>query len=137
MATKEARSSAVAPNVVTIAAAQTGNGATTDIADRGTSHKLASTIIRVIAGAGATPTCTYQIEVSADASSWSNATYADISTPTTDTTATFVITTDSVVQKIIKHPSMWRYVRVTFSANTNVTNTVDVLFRDGKSWLTT
>lgn len=135
MATRDARNSALAPGMVTIANAQVGNGATTDIADRGTSHKIGGTVVRVIAGAGSTPTCTYQIEVSVDANSWSNATYADISTPTTDSTATFQATTDIVIRKIIKHPTSWRYVRVTMSANTNVTNTIDVLFNDNDSFL--
>lgn len=136
MAVVGARNSTLAPGLVTIASAQTGNGATTDVADRGTSHKVGGTMVRVIAAAGATPTCTYQIEVSADGSTWANATYADVSTPTTDVTSTFVITTDSVVRKILKHPTVWRYVRVTFSANTNVTNTVDIVFNDTKSFLT-
>lgn len=135
MATKIARGSAIAPGVITIAEAQAGDGVTEDIADRGTSHKIGGTSIRIIAGAGATPTCTYQIEVSDDASTWSNATYADESTPTVDSTSTFDIVSDSVVRKIIKHPTTWRYVRVTMSANTNVTNTIDVWFNDRKSFL--
>lgn len=135
MAVRDARNSAAAPGVVTIANAQTGNGVSTDVADRGASHKRGGTVVRIIAGAGATPTCTYQIEVSADGASWVNATYADFSTPTVDSTASFSLTTDSVVRKIIKHPTTWRYVRVTMSANTNVTNTIDVWFNDVKSFL--
>lgn len=137
MPVKDARDTAIAPCLTTIASAQAGNGATTDYADRGTSHKVGGTMVRVVAGAGATPTCTYQIEVSVDASTWGNATYADVSTPNTNTSATFNTTVDAVLSKIIKHPSTWRYVRVTMSANTNVTNTVDVLFNDDKSFLNT
>lgn len=136
MATKDAKDSAVAPGVVTIASAQAGVGATADVADRGSSHKVGGTLIRIIAATGAGPTCTYQIEVSVDGTTWGNATYADAATPTVDSTATFAITADSVVRKIIKHPTTWRYVRVTMSANTNVTNTVDVWFNDDKSFLT-
>lgn len=136
MATKVANDSAVAPGVVAIAEALAGNAAT-DSADRGSSHKKGGTMIRVIAGAGATPTATYQIQVSTDNSTWANATYSDRATPTVDTTSTFVITTDSVVHKIIKHPTTWRYIRVNITLNTNVTNTVDVWFNDDKSFLTT
>lgn len=122
----------LAPAIVTIASAQTGNGVTTNIADRGTAQKPAGTIIRIITIAGATPTCTYAIEVSADGSVWTAATYADIGTPTTDVAVTFALTSSTTVQKIVKMPAIWRYVRVTFSANTNMTNTVDVLFSDAK-----
>jgi hypothetical protein len=135
MAVLMARDAAQLPNVVSIAEAQAGNGVTTHVADRGSSHKVGGTMIRVIAAAGATPTCTYLIEVSTDGSTWGAATYADAATPTTDTTATFNTTVDSVLRKIIKHPTMWRYIRVTMSANTNVVNTVDVLFNDEKSFL--
>jgi len=120
---------------VRIAAAQTGNGATTDYADRGPSHKINGTVISVTAMIGATPTCTYAIEVSADGTTWGAATYADVSTPTTDVATTFVITTNTVARKIVKHPAVWRYVRVTMSANTNVTNTIDVEYNDGKKFV--
>jgi hypothetical protein len=135
MATLDARSVALAPGVCRISAAQAGNGVSTHIADRGPSHKLNGTVVQVAAAAGATPTCTYAIEVSADGTNWVAATYADISTPTTDTTATFVITADVVARKIVKHAQQWRYVRVTYSANTNVTNTTDVLFNDAVKWV--
>ena len=135
MAEKVARDSAIAPGIVTIAAAQTGNGNTTDYADRGPWSKRNGTVVRIITGVGATPTCTYQIQVSADASTWVNATYADIGTPTSDSTATFAITTNTVAQKIVKHAQAWRYIRVVFSANTNVTNTVDIVFNDYKAYV--
>ena len=131
MATLEARRSGVQPSVVTLSVAQTGNGVSTNIADRGPTHKGWS-IIRVLTVIGATPTCTYQIEVSADGTTWVNATYADITTPTTDVTTTFVITTATTAQKIVKQPTIWRYVRVTYSANTNVTNTTDLLYSDDR-----
>jgi len=135
MATLEARSAAVAPGVVSIAEAQAGTGVTTHIADRGPSHKVGGTMIRVIPAPGATPTCTYQIEVSADGTTWGNATYADWATPNTDVSTTFVLTTAVIARKILKHPANWRYVRVTMSANTNVTNTIDVWFNDGRDFI--
>lgn len=120
---------------VQIANAQTGNGASTDFADRGPSHKVNGTVVKITTAVGATPTCTYAIEVSADGTNWSAATYADVSTPTTDVATTFVITTNTIARKIVKHPAVWRYVRVTMSANTNVTNTIDVEYNDGKRFV--
>lgn len=134
MATLEARQSADNWESVQIANAQTGNGVSTNVADRGTSHKVNGTVVKITTAVGATPTCTYQIEVSADGTTWGNATYADQATPTSDSSATFVITTSTIVRKIIKHPTPWRYVRVTMSANTNVTNTIDVEYNDFKKF---
>ncbi|MBM0257379.1 hypothetical protein [Micromonospora sp. 4G55] len=131
MATQQARASARNPEMVNLASAQAGNGVSTHIAERGPSHKGGA--IRIVAAAGATPTCTYLIEVSADGQAWTPATWADYSTPNVDSTSTFVITTTSVVTKIVKQPQIWRFVRVTFSANTNVINTVDFLYDDSQT----
>ena len=134
MPTLEARASGRNPEVVPLSVAQAGNGASTNVADHGPSHK--GGIVKITTVIGATPTCTYALEVSGDGTSWVAATYADISTPTVDTTATFVITTATTVQKIIKQPAAaarWRYVRITYSANTNVTNTADFLYDDSQT----
>lgn len=131
MATLLARSSARNPEFVTLSALQTGNGVSTNIAERGQSHK--GGCLRIITAVGSTPTCTYQIEVSTDGTNWVNATWADISTPTVDSTATFAITTAAINTKIVKQPTFWRYCRVTMSANTNVTNTIDFLYDDSQT----
>jgi len=126
-----ARSSEAAnASFVSLSVAQTGNGASTNVADRGPSHK--GGIVKITSVIGATPTCTYALEISVDGTTWVAATYADISTPTTDVTTTFVLTTAVTVQKIIKPTGAWRYFRVTYSANTNVTNTADFLYSDAK-----
>lgn len=135
MAIKDARSAAIAPGIVRIANAQAGTGPTTDIADRGPSHKVNGTVVQIYTAIGATPTCTYAIEVSADGTNWVAATYADSATPSTDVATTFVITTANTVRKIVKHTQAWRYVRVNMSANTNVTNTIDVLYNDNAKWV--
>lgn len=131
MAVLAARASARNAEFVSLSVAQTGNGASTNVADRGPSHK--GGIVRITTVIGATPTCTYALEVSADGSTWVAATYADISTPTVDSTATFVITTATVTQKIIKQAVVWRFFRVTYSANTNVTNTAELLYDDSQT----
>ena len=128
MATLPANASGRTPEVVPLSVAQTGNGPSTNVADRGSSHK--GGIVRITTAVGGTPTCTYQIEVSADGVTWTPATYADIATPNVTSTSTFTITTATTVQKIIRQPAPWRYVRVTYSANTNVTNTTDLLYDD-------
>jgi len=131
MATLQAFAGGRNPRAVPLSAAQTGNGTSTNVADRGPSHKGA--IVRITTTVGGTPTCTYLIEVSADGVVWAPATYADIATPNNNSTATFVITTAGVVQKIVKQATPWRFLRVTYSANTNVTNTTDVLYDDAQT----
>jgi hypothetical protein len=131
MAVLDARASGLPASIVTLSDAQTGTGASTNVADRGFCHK-GWEICRILTTIGATPTCTYALEVSADGSSFAAATYADIGTPTTDVATTFVVTTATTVQKIIKAASAWRYFRITYSANTNVTNTAYLLFSDAR-----
>jgi hypothetical protein len=115
---------------VALSDAQTGTGPSTNVADRGVSHK--SDIVVITPIIGATPTCTYAIEVSTDNVTFGPATYADITTPTTDVATTFVATTAAVIQKIVKQQSQWRYLRLTYSANTNVTNTAVLHFSDAR-----
>jgi hypothetical protein len=52
--------------------------------------------------------------------------YADSATPETMSVATFAITTATTVFKIMRVNMPWRFLRITYSANTNVTNTADV-----------
>ena len=73
---------------------------------------------------GSTPTATYQLEGSLDGSAWSPLSSADSGTPTVFSTATFNITTATTVTRIIDPSAAWRFVRVTVSANTNVTSTI-------------
>lgn len=131
MATLAARASARNPEVVNMCAQLAGNVVTTNIVERGPSHK--GGCVRITTALGSTPTCTYLIEVSPDGSAWSNATYADISTPTVDVSTTFVLNTATVATKIIKQPALWRFLRVTMSANTNITNTIDFLYDDSQT----
>jgi len=107
-----------------LSAAQTGNGASTNVADRGTARGPAS--LKITTTVGATPTCTYLIEGSADGTNWFPAPYADSASPGTLSVATFVITTATTVYKHLLTGFPWRYLRITYSANTNVTNTADV-----------
>lgn len=113
-----------APDNASLSSAQTGNGQSTNIADRGGARGPA--LLRITTTVGATPTCTYAIEGSADGTNWFNIAYADSATPTTVAVATFAITTATTVYKLLQVDQPWRYVRLTYSSNTNVTNTADV-----------
>jgi hypothetical protein len=113
------------PAATNLSAGQTGNGQSTNVADRGgRSDRVA--LLTVTTAVGATPTCTYLVEVSADGVAWWPAPYADSATPETLSVATFTLTTAVTVQKIMRQHHPWRFLRLTYSANTNVTNQADL-----------
>ena len=115
---------AIQPNASTLSSAQTGNGASTNVIDRGGSTGPA--LLTITTTVGATPTCTYLIEGSADGLDFFPVAYADAATPETVSVATFIVTSATTVRKILRPNHPWRFLRVTFSLNTNVTNTVTV-----------
>lgn len=123
MATLDATPSG-APDQASLSAAQTGNGQSTNIADRGGARGPA--LLKVTTTIGATPTVTIAVEGSADGTNWFAIPYADSATPTTVSVATFVITTATTVYKLLQVDQPWRFVRLTYSSNTNVTSTADV-----------
>lgn len=125
MATVVARGGSGSPNSANLSTAQTGNGASTNVADRAGGAQCPA-LIKITTTVGATPTCTYAIEGSADGTNWYPVAYADQATPETVSVATFVITTAGTVYKILRTNHPWRFLRITYSANTNVTNTADV-----------
>lgn len=115
---------------VNLASAQVGNGVSTNIAQRRADRTGVPALLRVTTTIGATPTCTYLVEGSPDGSSWFALPIQDLPTaggpPGTLTSATFTITTAATFWKLVAVDFPWTYLRVTFSANTNVTNTVDL-----------
>jgi hypothetical protein len=101
-----------------------GNGVTTNVLDRLTQSGVGT--ITIVTTVGATPTCTYQVEGSPDNGSFAPLSTADSATPTVFSTGTFVITTATTTVRIIDPAATnARFVRVTTSLNTNVTNTID------------
>lgn len=124
MATIAAFGGGSLPNTVSLSSAQVGNGVSTNTADRGA--PVGPALVKITTTVGATPTCTYALEGSADGTNWLAVAYADSTTPETVSVATFVITTATTVYKILRPNHPWRYLRITYSANTNVTNTADV-----------
>lgn len=124
MATVDANPNGSYGDTANLSTAQTGNGASTNVADRGAA--IGAALLVITTTIGATPTCTYAIEGSANGTNWYPVQYADSASPQTVVVSTFVITTATTVQKIIQPNQPVRYLRVTYSANTNVTNTADV-----------
>jgi hypothetical protein len=113
------------PNTANLSTTQTGNGQSTNVVDRGATSER-PTVVKITTTVGATPTCTYALEGSPDGTNWLAIPYADSATPTTVSVATFAITTATTVYKYLLADYPWRFFRITYSANTNVTNTADV-----------
>ena len=103
--------------------AQVAGGVTTNVVDR--EATLGPAQIVIVTTIGATPTCTYQLEGSLDGTNWNPLSSADSGTPTVFTTTTFVITTATTTTRIVSPTVAWRYIRLTLSAITNVTSTID------------
>src|SRR5690242_11155556 len=118
----------ITADAVNLSSAQTGNGQSTNVADRGPFNAGHVALLKITTTVGASPTCTYAIEGSADGSNWFSVAYADSATPETVSVATFAITTATTVYKLLRANHPWQFLRVTYSANTNVTNTADVFF---------
>jgi hypothetical protein len=125
VATIQAVGGGILPNSASLSAAQTGNGVSTNVVDRGAATERPA-LLKVTTTVGATPTCTYAIEGSADGASWFPVAYADSATPETVSVATFVETTAVTRWKILRPDHPWRFLRLIYSANTNVTNTADI-----------
>lgn len=128
MATLKAGNTALypTPSSTVLSSGQVGNGPSTDVLDRG-GGSTGPALVTITTLIGATPTCTYALECSVDGSDWFPVAYADALTPETVSVATFVITTATTARKILRAGHPWRYARVTYSANTNVTNTASVV----------
>jgi hypothetical protein len=109
-------------NTANMATGQAANGPT-NVIDRGNS--IGPAVIRIATTAGATPTATYLVEGSLDGTNFTPATIADSATPTTLSFATFTITSTTTTTKYLQANQPFRYIRVTISAITNVTSTID------------
>lgn len=125
MATVTAFGGSQLPNTANLSTAQVGDGASTNIVDRGAVTER-SVLLKITTTVGATPTCTYALQGSPDGTNWFSIPYSDSATPVTASVATFAITTATTAWKILLVDYPWRYFRITYSANTNVTNTADV-----------
>ncbi|MFJ3282451.1 hypothetical protein [Streptomyces halstedii] len=114
------------PNSAHLSVAQEGDGVSTHVVDRGAATERPA-LLTITTTVGETPTCTYQIEGSADGAVWWPAAYAEAETPETPTTAPFGITEAGDFVYLLRPGHPWRYLRLTYSANTAVTNTAGVV----------
>lgn len=124
MATVSAFGGGNLSNTASLSSAQTGTGPSTNIADSGAG--TGPCLVKITTTVGATPTVTVAIEGSEDGTNWFPVPYADSATPATASVATFAITSATTVYKHLLPNYAWRYVRLNYSANTNVTLTADV-----------
>jgi hypothetical protein len=128
---------ALLPFAVALNANQSGTGDTTNILDLGPHFKANSIELLFFQSVGATPTCTYLPNVSADNSSYSAATFADVSTPGTTGTTAFTVTAGGLAATKIVYgkPTDFRYLKVVLSANTNVNSWIYALIRPQQRWV--
>ena len=124
MATLAAHFDSIRPQKVALSAAQTGTGASTNVADRGAATGPAH--LRITSTIGATPTATVNLEGSADGSTFFNIAYATAAAPETPVVTALTITTATTGHYILRPNQPWRYFRLNITANTNVTLTADV-----------
>jgi len=116
------------PTAFVLGTGQVTNADTTNTYDAGDQGpRTTPHLVRVVTTIGATPTCTYTINGSVDNTVWTALNYADIASLGTVTNAAFIITTATTAVKVIPPGQRYRYVKVTYSLNTNVTNTADLL----------
>lgn len=106
---------------VALSTAQTGNGDSTNTALRiapggGGALVVTSTV-------GATPTVTVNIQGSVDGTNFYNAPYALVATPETPVVTAITITTAVTTTYLLRPNHVWSYLKLAYSANTNVTLT--------------
>lgn len=108
---------------VALSTAQTGNGDSTNIAqvEAGTSREG---VIVITSAVGATPTVTVNIQGSVDGTNWVNIPYLAAGTWTGTFVATAIVITTAVTNFYVLQTGLaWRYVKLAYTANTNVTLT--------------
>lgn len=109
-------------NIVDLSVAQTGNADSTNTASAASRLGMPGAIV-ITSAIGATPTVTVNIQGSADGSAWFNIPYALVATPSTFVVAAITITTAVTTTYLLQANQPWVYVKLVYSANTNVTLT--------------
>src|SRR5690242_1892720 len=106
---------------VALSTGQTGNGVSSNIADR--AGTVGPALIVIVSTIGATPTVTVALEVSNDLADWWTPAYATAAAPETPivTVPLATITTATTNRFILRANHPWRYLRLNYSSNTNVT----------------
>lgn len=110
---------------VNLSTAQTGNGDSTNTGVRGQLGAPGAIIVTSVVGA--TPTVTVNIQGSADGVAFFNIPYALVATPSSFVISAITITTAVTTTYLLQANQPWRFVKLVYSANTNVTLTVDAI----------
>jgi hypothetical protein len=110
----------IGPNVYALGTAQTGD-VTTDTLDRGADRRPMALVIT--STVGAEPTVTANIKGSVDGTTFYNIPYSLVATPSTWVIAAITISTATTTTYLLQGDQAWRYLRVEYTANTNVTVT--------------
>lgn len=116
-----AETSGGVPAVLSVA--QTGNGDSTNTATRPVQPVAPGGVLVVTSTIGATPTVTVNIQGSVDGTQFFNIPYALVATPRTFVLTAITITTAVTTTYLLQENIPYRYVKLVYSANTNVTLT--------------
>ncbi|MGH2374666.1 MAG: hypothetical protein ACRDIC_14520 [bacterium] len=116
--------SVVDNGVVNLSTAQTGIGDSTNVANRGTRPGRGGAVV-VASTVGAAPTVTVNIQGSMDGTNYFNIPYALVATPGTFVLTAITITTAVTTAYLLQPDQVWRFLKLVYSANTNVTLTAD------------
>ena len=118
---------------VVLGTAQTGNADTTNTAFRAiTDTATGPAAVIITSTIGATPTVTVNILGSVDGTNFFNIPYALVATPATFVIAAITITTAVTTTYLLQPQQPWQYLKLNYSANTNVTLTATEIGR--ASW---
>lgn len=109
--------------VVTLSSAQTGTGDSTNTASRPVSQPLGGGAVVITSTVGATPTVTVNIQGSVDGTNFFNAPYSLVATPRTFVVSAITITTAVTTTYLLQENIPYRFLKLVYSANTNVTLT--------------
>lgn len=105
----------------TLGTAQTGNVDSTNTIDRGGNRGPAA--LAVTTTVGGTPTVKVDIQGSADGTNFFNVPYALVATPSTFVVAQITITSATTTTYLLQTAQPWRFLKLVYSSNTNVTLT--------------
>lgn len=107
---------------IALSTAQTGSADSTNTADRGLGTQTGGAVV-ITSTVGATPTVTVNIQGSVNGVAWFNIPYSLVATPRTFVLTAITITTAVTTSYLLQELVFWRYVKLVYSANTNVTLT--------------
>jgi hypothetical protein len=106
---------------VSLGSAQTGNVDSTNTLDRGENRGPGAVV--VTSAVGGTPTVKLDIQGSVDGTNWFNIPYALVATPSTFVVTQITITSAVTTVYLLQTGQPWRYLKLVYSSNTNVTLT--------------